>query len=180
MPLHAPGSMAHTRGGRLTKPKKCRIERLQERRDAERELTQRADIEPGYLLYVKSKGPSFPIISRTLRVPTTINFHHLHCILQRAFGWADVHGYHFDLYGDEGWDPKEQLVIEPEEDNSINAFISPHENGADRLRFWYHNECVNGPSFFSMPQNLDPDFVDGINGELHMWCTEWWRRAGLT
>ncbi|KAF7193701.1 hypothetical protein HII31_04951 [Pseudocercospora fuligena] len=75
--------------------------------------------EPGYLLIIEQKWPYNEANDngiqsstfRMLRVPTSISFHQLHNICERALSWQSGHEYEFAL-----WDlPFRNALYEPDE-----------------------------------------------------------------
>lgn len=63
-----------------------------------------------YLLEVTILHTDNPIVTRHLSVPATINFHDLHLVIQRAFGWGQSHPY--------------QFIVEKEDKNlQLNPFV---------------------------------------------------------
>lgn len=54
-------------------------------------------LDPNFLLEVTILYTDNPVVTRHLSVPATINFHDLHLVIQKAFGWGQCHPYQFSV-----------------------------------------------------------------------------------
>ncbi len=73
-------------------------------------------------LKIELIGTSDPLVWRQIKVPTDINFHQLHLIIQAAFGWENYHLYQFS---ENGFGDLLSLSSPHDEEAPINAAVVP-------------------------------------------------------
>lgn len=81
---------------------RLKMKKMYDEIELNRQMAQKPLEEPGWLLKIDLEYPSIEAprenISRTIRVPTNITFHHLNGILEIVLGFKSHQGYVFSLW----------------------------------------------------------------------------------
>lgn len=62
-----------------------------------------------------------PVVTRHLSVPATINFHDLHLVIQKAFGWGQCHPYQFSVEKDDKRLKLNQHIVQHADEQQVDG-----------------------------------------------------------